>query len=113
MGSLVHKAQSFSFRMGFGCMGMREFQAALVTYWSFGMTIETSSWYSRWAPSCTNHESQTWLKNIHSMREGEAGRPPVSDLATLYPEAVVASSDGFGWQNVRVIHLRHRLNEVV
>jgi AraC family transcriptional regulator len=29
------------------------------------------------------------------------------DIASAYPEAVVASSDDCAWQNVRVVHLRH------
>jgi len=29
------------------------------------------------------------------------------DIASAYPEAVVASSDACAWQNIRVVHLRH------
>jgi len=35
------------------------------------------------------------------------------DVSLLYPEAVVVCSDTYAWQDVRVIHLRHRLNELV
>ena len=34
------------------------------------------------------------------------------DLAVLFPESVLRSSDGTGWQNVRAIHFRHNSNEV-
>jgi AraC family transcriptional regulator len=35
------------------------------------------------------------------------------DIAKAYPEAVVASSDGCAWQNIRVVHLRHDKAEMV
>jgi len=35
------------------------------------------------------------------------------DIATAYPEAVVASSDACVWQNIRVLHLRHDGGEIV
>lgn len=34
------------------------------------------------------------------------------DITSAYPEAVVASSDACGWQNIRVVHLRHDLAEM-
>jgi len=34
------------------------------------------------------------------------------DLAMLYPQSVLRSSDGTGWQNVRAIHVHHSSNEV-
>lgn len=36
-----------------------------------------------------------------------------TDVALRYAEAVAASSDEFGWENLRVLHLRHELNEMV
>lgn len=35
----------------------------------------------------------------------------VSDLAVIYPEAVVASSQELGWQNIRAIEMSHELTE--
>lgn len=35
----------------------------------------------------------------------------VSDLSLVYPEAVVASSEALGWQNIRAVELRHGLTE--
>jgi AraC family transcriptional regulator len=35
----------------------------------------------------------------------------VSDLAVVYPEAVAASSQALGWQNIRALQMRHELNE--
>jgi AraC family transcriptional regulator len=37
----------------------------------------------------------------------EIRRVSNDDIASAYPEAVVASSDTCGWQNIRVVHLRH------
>src|SRR5262245_25930989 len=34
------------------------------------------------------------------------------DIAGAYPEAVVASSDGCAWQDIRVVHLRHDKPEI-
>src|SRR6266404_6345229 len=56
---------------------------------------------------------ETWKRSILSVREADLQRPSASDVALLYPEAVVASSDAFAWQHIRVIHLRHSLNEMV
>jgi len=39
--------------------------------------------------------------------------PPISDVAALYPDAVALSSDTFAWQDVRVVQLRHGLNEMI
>jgi len=35
------------------------------------------------------------------------------DIAVLYPESVLKSSDATGWQNVRAVHFRHSAKEVV
>src|SRR6266478_9420078 len=37
--------------------------------------------------------------------------PAVSDLSVIYPEAVVASSQELGWQNLRALELRHTISE--
>jgi AraC family transcriptional regulator len=73
----------------------------------------SSSGYSSWSVSSIKDRSQAWRKKFDSLREAQRERQHVSDVTLLYPESVVASSDGLGWQNVRVIHLRHNLNEVV
>ena len=49
----------------------------------------------------------------HNQRATDLQPRSVSDVALLYPEAVVASSDAFAWQDIRVVHLRHSLNEMV
>jgi len=56
---------------------------------------------------------EPWKRNIHSSREQGARRSSSSEVSLLYPEAVVASSDDFGWQDIRVIHLRHSLSDVL
>jgi AraC family transcriptional regulator len=58
-------------------------------------------------------DSQVWRQKIRNPREAVARRSTVSDVALLYPEAVVASSDAFGWRNIRVIHMRHSLSKIV
>ena len=35
-----------------------------------------------------------------------------SDLSQVYPEAVITSSQGLGWQNIRVLHMRHTRREM-
>lgn len=35
----------------------------------------------------------------------------VSDVSAIYPEAVVASSQALGWQNIRTIEMRHESSE--
>src|SRR5882724_1072945 len=59
--------------------------------------------------------SEPKTPNRSKRSRGEATLPPPSDrdVALLYPEAVVVSSDALLWQNVRVIHLRHSLDEMV
>ncbi|MGH9972194.1 MAG: helix-turn-helix domain-containing protein [Pyrinomonadaceae bacterium] len=54
-----------------------------------------------------------WSRNIRSPREEVPRRSSASEISLLYPEAVAASSDTFGWQDIRVIHLRHSLSEVI
>src|SRR6266850_4778133 len=44
----------------------------------------------------------------HSLRIAPAA---VSDLSVIYPEAVVASSQALGWQNLRALELRHTISE--
>jgi AraC family transcriptional regulator len=36
-----------------------------------------------------------------------------SDLSVLYPQSVLRSSDGIGWQNVRAVHFRHSAKDAV
>src|SRR5882724_1379332 len=58
-------------------------------------------------------EPKTPERSKRSRREATPQPPSDRDVALLYPEAVVVSSDPLLWQNVRVIHLRHSLNEMV
>src|SRR6266850_8416834 len=44
----------------------------------------------------------------HSLRIAPAA---VSDLSVIYPEAVVASSQELGWQNLRALEMRHTISE--
>ncbi len=58
-------------------------------------------------------EPEIRKRSKRSRREATLQPPSDRDVALLYPEAVVVSSDALLWQNVRVIHLRHSLNEMV
>src|SRR5258708_15303051 len=71
-----------------------------------------TSWPTSIAEPIVN-QSEKSKRSILTMREADPPTPSVSDVALLYPEAVVASSDAFAWQNIRVLHLRHSLNEMV
>jgi AraC family transcriptional regulator len=44
----------------------------------------------------------------HNLRIAPAA---VSDLSVIYPEAVVASSQELGWQNLRAVEMRHTISE--
>src|SRR5882762_8400895 len=44
----------------------------------------------------------------HNLRIAPAA---VSDLSVLYPEAVVASSQELGWQNLRALEMRQTISE--
>src|SRR6266436_8601277 len=52
-------------------------------------------------------------RSIPGRGEADLQTPSAGDVALLYPEAVVASSDALAWQHIRLIHLRHSLNEMV
>jgi len=56
---------------------------------------------------------ETWKRSIRNKREANLKSPSATDVAFLYPEAVVVSSDAFAWQDIRIIQLRHSLNEMV
>ncbi len=78
-------------------------------------TVNTSG-HASWPASIVNpivSKPERWKRSIRGRREADLQPPSVSDVALLYPEAVVASSDAFAWQDIRVIQLRHSLNEMV
>jgi AraC family transcriptional regulator len=57
------------------------------------------------------NDPDRWKKNVR--REARPVRLPAgSDVALLYPEAVVVSSDAFAWQDIRAIQLRPERNEL-
>src|SRR5678815_2533448 len=49
--------------------------------------------------------------SFHNQAEPVKGS--TNDLSVLYPQSVLRSSDGIGWQNVRAIHFRHSAKEAV
>ena len=78
-------------------------------------TVNTAGYVS-WPTSIIGpivSEPKTPERSKRSRREATSQPPSDRDVALLYPEAVVVSSDPLLWQNVRVIHLRHSLNEMV
>ncbi len=70
-----------------------------------------SSVYQPLPARSINRPPQTLGRSFPSGRE-EITRAPTTDLGLLYPEAVVKSSDAIGWQDIRVVHLRHNLSEL-
>ena len=56
---------------------------------------------------------ETWKGTIRNKPKASLQLPSASDITVLYPEAIAASSDAFAWQDIRVIQLRHSLNEIV
>src|SRR5258705_7096461 len=71
--------------------------------------------YPGWNRSIANpivRGPESWNRRRHTRREADLQTPSASDVALLYPEAVVVSSDAFAWQDIRLIHLRHSLNEM-
>jgi AraC family transcriptional regulator len=72
---------------------------------------EPASWLTSIGPIVGG--PQTLERSNPGRREATLQSPSVSDVAVLYPEAVVASSDALAWQNIRAIHLRHSLKEMV
>jgi AraC family transcriptional regulator len=53
-----------------------------------------------------------WKTTAPQKREEEVRPASVNDVTILYPGAVVASSDAFAWQDIRLVHLRHNLTEI-
>lgn len=63
------------------------------------------------APTATTRAIE---KRGAKMCNGQRFRLPqvsVGDLSVVYPEAVVASSQALGWQNIRAVEMRHELIE--
>ena len=56
---------------------------------------------------------EAWQPGVRSRQEAHHQAPSGSDVTRLYPEAVVASSDPFAWQDIRLLQLRHSLDEMV
>jgi AraC family transcriptional regulator len=76
-------------------------------------TVNTSG-YASWPGACVSpvlYEPAKWKKDIRKKRSDV--RPLSDDVTLLYPEAVKVSSDAFAWQQIRLVHLRHSLNEIV
>jgi len=53
------------------------------------------------------------VKPLSIHNRAEVVKASTNDLALLYPQSVLISSDGIGWQNVRAIHFRHSAKEAV
>ena len=78
-------------------------------------TVNTSG-NAGWASTIVGpvvNKPETWKQEVRSRRTAGPQSRPFGDVTLLYPETVVVCSDAFAWQDVRVIHLRHRLNELV
>ena len=70
----------------------------------------TASNYQALPAGCVKQAPKT--TNRIRARQDVAKRS-TSNLATLFPEAVIKSSDVIGWQNLRAVHFRHSYKELV
>jgi AraC family transcriptional regulator len=75
-------------------------------------TVSTSR-FSSWPGLPATYQPGMCGGNIRNPQKQVSRRSSASEISLLYPEAFVASSDAFGWQDISVIHLRHSLSEVV
>jgi AraC family transcriptional regulator len=69
--------------------------------------------------SCSLFAGQFWEKPSQSSKVKRFGdrtrdrlRGSLSDLSQIQPEAVITSSQTLGWQNIRVLHMRHTNREM-
>jgi AraC family transcriptional regulator len=69
--------------------------------------------------SCSLFAGQFWEEPPQSSKvkmfgDGTGDRPggTLSDLSQIQPEAVITSSQALGWQNIRVLHMRHTNREM-
>ena len=63
------------------------------------------------APGHTFSRAGRGSVNMSNSQRLSLAQVQVSDLSVVYPDAVVASSDALGWQNIRAIEMRHDLEE--
>src|SRR6267142_4336020 len=59
-------------------------------------------------PTALPLNNRTLKVGRHNLRIAPAA---VSDLSVIYPEAVVASSQELGWENLRALEMRHTISE--
>ena len=52
-----------------------------------------------------------YLMQSTAVRQRESAPSTASDLSSTYPDAVVASSQPLGWQNLRALEMRHTIAE--
>lgn len=72
-------------------------------------TVTAANYQSLAARAVKPLSDATINLGIHNQFEKRS----ISDLALLYPDSVLKSSDVIGWQNVRALHFRHSAKEVV
>lgn len=66
-----------------------------------------------WTGPLVNLQPETWGGTSRGTRENVSPRSSAIEFSEIYPEAVVASSETLGWQNIRVTHLRPTQGEVM
>jgi len=76
-------------------------------------TVHTAGYWPTPIVEATLDNPEVWKPKIRSRREADHQVPSVRDVTLLYPEAVVASSDAFAWQDIRVLQLRNSSGEMV
>jgi len=73
---------------------------------------EHTLWSTALADSIVNGP-ETWKGSVDNKRIADRPPPSDKDVVSLYPDAVVASSDDLAWQDIRLIHLNSNLKEMV
>ena len=76
-------------------------------------TLTTQATYPPSVVSLMGRPDRFCDPTVTARRETRGQALSTDDIAGAYPEAVVASSDDCAWQNIRVVHLRHDIVEMV
>ncbi len=56
---------------------------------------------------------ESWKSAIRGKQTRDVVSASLNDVTSLYPNAVVACSDDFAWQHIRLVHLRHDMTEMI
>src|SRR5258705_12978181 len=72
------------------------------------ISLQSSDYFVQPATARPLNNSTLKVGGRHNLRIAPAA---VSDLSVIYPEAIVASSQELGWQNLRALEMRQTISE--